>query len=148
MDNEWGFDADPDGRVHPFDGTQADRVVPADGDPEAELYRARLRHQAPPTFRMFWAQTPATYRRGRVRRWLIAGAVIALGLLLIKPLLVIAAIVLALVFGFVLFGILAAGALLLAARLTLGGRYGYPTDRWHFARAFLHRSRMGPHWND
>lgn len=148
MNHDWGFDEDPYGPVRPFDGTQAEHVVPADGDPEADTYRARVRRQESPTFRMFWPLTPANHRRGTLRRWLIAASVIALGLLFIKPLLVIAAVLVALVVGFVLFVLLTAGALLLAARLTLGGRYGYSEPRGRLARAFLHYSRMGPRWND
>lgn len=148
MNQDWDSDANPYGPVYPFDGSQAENVVPADGDPEAEVYRARMRRQAAPAFGRFWPQTSSTYRRGRLRRWLIAGAAIALGLLLIKPLLLVAAILLALVVGFVLFVILAAGALLLAARLTLGGRDGAADAQGHLARAFLRYSRMGPRWND
>jgi hypothetical protein len=148
MNHDWGFDEDPYGPAHPFDATQADNVVPADGDPEAEAYRARVRRQESPASQMFWPLTPARYRRGTLRRWLIAAAVIALGLLFIKPLLVIAAVLVALVVGFVLFVILTAGALLLAARLTLGGRYGNSEPRGRLARAFLHSRRMGPRWND
>ena len=148
MNHDWASDNDSYGPVYHFDGSQADNVVPAEGDPEAEVYRARMRQQASPAFHLFWGQVPSTSRRSHLRRWLIAGAALALGLLFIKPLLLVAAILLALVVGFVLFVILAVGALLLAARLTLGGRADAPDAQGHLARAFLRYSRMGPHWNE
>jgi hypothetical protein len=64
-----------------------------------------------------------------LRRWAIALGALALVVLFIKPLVVFAAIVLAAVVGLLLLGLLAAGALLLALRVSLGGRMAYYVGR-------------------
>ena len=148
MDNEWGFDAETNGGAHPSNGSPDERVVPADGDPEVPYYQATLHQQERPFVhaRMFrMGGSLGSPRRHVLRRWLIVAAIVALGLLFIKPLAVVAAILVALVVGFVLIALLAAGALVMVARFLLG-RYPYQNDRWRSGRMFTHRGGMGSHW--
>lgn len=120
--------------AYPFDGSHVERVVPADGDPEEEAYRARLRQREQwATSRFWWGQSVG--RRGAgLRRVAWVGAVIVLLLLFIKPLAVLATIGLVLLVALAAMIFLAGGAILLAARFVLGGRYPYLGARGPWAR--------------
>jgi hypothetical protein len=142
MHDDWDMRSGYAGEPHPFDGAQAERVVPADGDPEAEVYRANLRRQQhSPRVGMFWWSASPARPRHRVRRWFVVGAVIALGLLFIKPLVVLATVAFVLLFSVALVSLLAIGALLLAARFVLGGRFAYLG-----ARGPLRHGHTGTRW--
>jgi hypothetical protein len=129
MDTHWGWDVEPEADAHPFGNGRAERVVPADGDPEVPIYREQMRRSRGfrPRYRIMWmGSSRGVTRRGL--RWLFMLAGIAvLGLLLFKPLLAVAAILFALLAGLLVLGLLAGGALLLAVRFALGGRYPYET---------------------
>jgi hypothetical protein len=105
--------------AYPFDSSFAERVVPADGDPEAETYRARLRERM--SANRFWWSRPAGRRLG-LGRLLWIGALLMLMLIFIRPLAVLATIGLVLLFTFGALLFLAAGTIFLAARFVLGGR--------------------------
>src|SRR6516225_7595682 len=85
--------------AYPFDSSQAERVVPADGDPEAEIYRARLRERERMAANRLWWLRPAG-RQLRLGRLLWIGAAFVLVLLFIKPLAVLATIGLVLLLTF------------------------------------------------
>lgn len=138
MDEMWRGDAqeydnesESSGRVTPFDGRFAERVVPADGDPSEAEYQARQHGDRyfPPQYRVFWMPTPVARRRDIGRWWPVAALVVVLGLLLVKPAAVLAAVLFAVLAGVLIFGLLAAGTLLLAARIVSGGR-----APWHVLR--------------
>jgi hypothetical protein len=107
--------------AYPFDASHAERVVPADGDPEAAIYRARLRERERMAANRFWWVRPVGRRQG-FSRLLWIGAVLLLMLIFIKPLAVLATIGLVLLVTFVALLCLAAGTIFLAARFVLGGR--------------------------
>lgn len=118
MRNMWNVDGGED--EPPYANEPLGRVVPADGDPEVEHYRASLRAQERPRVGMRWL-------RGRhaLRNVAFALAAVALVVLFIKPLAVVAAVVAAVILGLIVLGLLVVGALVLAARLALGGRVAY-----------------------
>jgi hypothetical protein len=111
--------------AYPFDASHGERVVPADGDPEAEAYRARLRARERMAANRYWWVRPAGRRLG-LGRLLWIGALLALVLIFIKPLAVLATIGLVLLFGFVALLFLAAGTIFLVARFVLGARSPWP----------------------
>jgi hypothetical protein len=127
MDNNWGWDVEPEADAHPLGNGRAERVVPADGDPEVPLYREQMRRSRgfPPRSRIMWiGGSRGVIRRGP-RWWFVLAGITVLALLLIRPLLALAAILVALLAGLLVLGLLAGGALLLAVRFALGGRYPY-----------------------
>ncbi len=148
MSSNWGEDPSQTEPVFPFDGTQAEHVVPADGDPSAADYRAEVRRRErwTPVYRV-WPRATAA-RRGALRRWLITAAIVALAVLFIKPLIVVAGVIAAILLGLVLFAVLATGALVLAARFALSGRFGYPGGRFDLLRFILNGGRFGAHWHE
>jgi hypothetical protein len=123
MQNMWGLGDNTTGQS-PYSSEPIGRVVPADGDPEVDHYRASLRAREQRNARPSWL-------RGRhtLRNWAIALVALALVVLFIKPLLVFAVVVVGAVLGLLVLGLLAAGALLLAVRLALGGRLAYHQGR-------------------
>ena len=100
------------------------RVVPADGDPEVERYRAALRTRERPHTRAAWMHS-----RHALRNWTITLGAVALIVLFIKPLAVFAAVALAVMLALIVLAMLAAGALFFALRMTLGGRMAYYAGR-------------------
>jgi hypothetical protein len=124
--------------AYPFDGSHVERVVPADGDPEAEAYRARLRQREQFAANRFrWSQSVGRRRSG-LRRLLWIGAAIVLLILFIRPLAVLATIGLVLLFSLAAVIFLAASAIFLAARFVLGGRYPYLGTRGPWPRPHGH----------
>jgi hypothetical protein len=130
MQNRYGFDDDSSSASA---YGPVGRVVPADGDPEVESYRAALRERTHQRRSVWWSRSSRS-----LRRWAIALGALALVVVLIKPLVVFAAVVIAAVVGLILLGLLAAGALLLALRVSLGGRMAYYVGR---GGAFRHTGR-------
>jgi uncharacterized membrane protein len=119
MQRDWN-----DGRdAYPFDGPSAERVVPADGDPEAEAYRARVRAREQMTANAWMWNRSIVRRTFSLRRLFWIGVAIVLLILFIKPLAVLATIALAALIAFAVMLALAVGAIFLAARFVLGGRY-------------------------
>jgi hypothetical protein len=119
MQREWNEDHE----AYPFDSTSAERVVPADGDPEAEAYRARVRARERMTANAWMWNRPIVRRPFGLRRLFWIGLAIVLLILFVKPLAVLATIAVAALFAFAAILVLAAGAIFLAARFVLGGRY-------------------------
>ncbi|HEY7984061.1 MAG TPA: hypothetical protein VID73_07835 [Ktedonobacterales bacterium] len=122
---------------YPFEGGHAERVVPAEGDPEAEVYRARLRQRERMAGSRWRYRAVGPRRFGLGRALWIALAVVVL-VACIKPLAVLATIGLVLLFSLLAFMFLAAGALFVAARFVLGGRYPTLGARWPRPRQHLY----------
>ena len=127
MDKHWGWDVEPEADAHSFGNGRAERVVPAEGDPEVPLYRERMRRSRGfrPQYRILRIGGSRGVTRRGLRWWFMLAGIAVLGLLLFKPLLALAAILFALLAGLLVLGLLAGGALLLAVRFALGGRYPY-----------------------
>jgi hypothetical protein len=121
-------------KAYPFDGSHVERVVPADGDPEEDAYRARLRQREQWETNRFWWSQSVGPRRSGLRRLVWIGAAVLLLMLFIRPLAVLATIGLVLLVSLTAMIFLAAGAILLAARFVLGGRYPYLGARGPWAR--------------
>lgn len=141
MQNIWGFDDETAEGEAPYTYEPGGRVVPADGDPEVERYRASMRERERMRFGSVWMRSRGlATRRHTLRNWTITLAAVALIVLFIKPLAVVAAVVIAGLLGLLLLALLAAGALLLMARFTLGSRPAYHAG-WDGA------FRRGPRWH-
>jgi hypothetical protein len=129
MDKNWGWDTPPQADAHPYGNGRAERVVPAEGDPEVPLYREQVRRSQGfgPRYRILRSDGPrGTARRGGLRGWVMLAAIAMVGLLVLRPLLALAALAFALLAALLVLALLAGGALWLAVRFALGGRY--PND--------------------
>jgi hypothetical protein len=116
----------------------AERVVPADGDPEAEAYRARVRQRERMASGRYWRYRAVGPQRFGLGRLLWIGLAVLVLIACIKPLAVLATIGLVLLFSLVAFMFLAAGALFLAARIFVGGRNPILGARWPRPRHHLY----------